>query len=161
MKSRLILLLSIALLIGFSSSTFGQDRPVWFVKIENELDKGEWRTVRNRIYLWDHSQKFHSGTIQTVHKGEFNATVDIKLENSVQVAKNTFKLFLPVRKSKESKVDLKTIAGLGDESQISTLTGWVEIRFRKGRVYVVILGSTEETARTMAKLVAGHIPDKI
>lgn len=159
MKSRLILLLAIAFLIGFSYPTFGQNRPVWFVKIESELDRGEWRTVRNRIYLWDHSQKFHSGTIQTIHKAEFNATVDIKLEASVQEAKNTFKLFLPVRKSKE-KADLKTIPGLGDESQLSTLTRWVEIRFRKGRVYVVILGSTEETARTMANLVASQIPDK-
>jgi hypothetical protein len=160
MKSQLTLLLAIAILIGFSSLTFAQDRPVWMLTIENELDTGEWQTIRKRTYLWEKSQKFHSSTIQTVHKREYNATVDISLKSSVGEAKNTFKSFLPPRKSKQNNSVLRTIAGLGDESQVSTLTGWEEIRFRKGRVYVVILGSTEDTARAMAKLVADHIPDK-
>lgn len=143
-----------------SPATPDQDKPVWVDEVERALNEGGWQSVRKRTYVEEKTKRFLSVTIQLVN-GETDATIDIKLKASTKEARDQFKSAVTAYKVTNKPITLNKFSGLGEENLLTRPgLGWLRITFRKGRAYIDVLALSEDTARSVAQLVADKIPDR-
>ena len=141
-------------------NTYAQSKPAWVGDVEQTLDKGEWHTVRKRIYIEDKSKRFLSVTIQLLHD-KTNATVDINIKATPRGAHEPLAGALSTYKLMKVKVIASRLPDLGDENLVvRSDSGWVNIKFRKGRVYTEVFSTSEAVAKKLAYLVAERVPNR-
>ena|ERR1044072_7399822 len=150
----------IAVAFYSAQTTYSQDKPQWIDEVEQMLEKEGWKPVRKRTYIEEKTKRFLSVTIQ-LKNNDTDATIDIKVNASTKEARGQFKGALTAYKVTKRPTMLNKFSGLGDENLIVPRgAGWIGITFRKGRVYTTVLALSEETARSVAQLVADKIPNK-
>lgn len=160
-RALLLLLLSFACL---RSDAPAQEKPELFSKIERAFREGEPAWEVERSLAGESSDPFSLDV--TFLSGKTKAAVSLRLWRREQDAREVFaaeaRAFDNPPRARLARMVRGSVPGLGDENHIWTNRGsaaWPVIKFRSGRLNVVVFAPSTAVAKRFARRVLEQVED--